>query len=181
MDMKAIRELERTQLIEKIKEQDELIANILREREEDQGVIRVWRGRTQRAEAQIEDLLTIKDDFCKCFDLAMRLDSQNPEQPGSFTGTVSERLVRSVAALEERYEDEVTKRIVFEHQRDSFQDKAMDLEQQLGFSKKEYVATLGDLQAKGEEVQAWRKQFPKLEYRRMDEIIDWKLSEFQKD
>ena len=105
MDMKAIRELERTQLIEKIKEQDELIANILREREEDQGVIRVWRGRTERAEAQIEDLLVIKDDFCKCFDLAMRLDSQNPEQPGSFTGTVSERLVRSVAALEARNTD----------------------------------------------------------------------------
>lgn len=109
MDMdgvdRTIRQLERKQLIKKIKEQDELIANILREREEDQGVIRVWRGRTERAEAQIEDLLTIKDDFCKCFDLAMRLDSQNPEQPGSFTGTVSERLVRSVAALGARNTD----------------------------------------------------------------------------
>jgi hypothetical protein len=184
----TIRQLERTQLINKVKEQEkhireqeDLIANILREREEDQGVIRVWRGRTQRAEEQIEDLLTIKDDFCKCFDLALRLDSQNPEQARSFTGTVSERLVRSVEAMEARFEDEVTQRIVFERQRDSFQDRAMDLEEKLEFSKKEFSASLSDNTRKWEEIVAWRERFPQMEYRAMDSCIDLKFSEFQKD
>lgn len=177
MDMKAIRELEWTQLIEKIKEQDELIANILREREEDQGVIRVWRGRTQRAEAQIEDLLTIKDDFCKCFDLAMRLDSQNPEQPGSFTGTVSERLVRSVAALE--IEARVKVELIKANK--ILNAKIMDLTKDLEFSKKEYTASLSDNTRHWEEIMAWRERFPQMEYRAMDSCIDLKFSEFQKD
>jgi hypothetical protein len=41
----------------------------------------------------------VREDFGKCFDLAQRMDMMYPEVPGSFTGTVSERLTRSFERL----------------------------------------------------------------------------------
>ena len=34
----------------------------------------------------------------KLFDIAQRLDSQNPELPGAFTGAISERIERQLRA-----------------------------------------------------------------------------------
>jgi len=52
-----------------------------------------------RDQERIKELEEVYGDFCKCSSLATRLDSMYPEFPGSFTGTVSERLVRSSQAL----------------------------------------------------------------------------------
>jgi hypothetical protein len=40
----------------------------------------------------------IYEDFCKCYDLAMLASSYWPELPGSFGGTVSERLSVTLTA-----------------------------------------------------------------------------------
>lgn len=44
---------------------------------------------------RVAELEEVKADFERCFDLAQRLDALNPDAPGAFTGTVSERLWRA--------------------------------------------------------------------------------------
>lgn len=44
------------------------------------------------------DSALILADFQKCYDIAMRLDAGNPTLPGAFTGSVSERIYRQLAA-----------------------------------------------------------------------------------
>ena len=56
-----------------------------------------------RSEARIWELEVSSEDYRRevesCFDIAQRLDAQNPEVPGSFTGTPSERIKRQMGEL----------------------------------------------------------------------------------
>ena len=96
------------------------------------GLVSLYRKDVEALDKQIAELTEIKGDFCKCFDLAQRMDSHNPTRPRSFTGSVSERLTRSVEDLER-------------------------------------------------EVRAWQERDPQMEFRRQDNCIGLKFSEFQKE
>lgn len=49
-----------------------------------------------------ENAQAVYEDYCKCSDLALRMDSLDPTAEGAFTGTVSERLQRSFERLLDR-------------------------------------------------------------------------------
>ena len=38
-------------------------------------------------------------EYCECIRIAQRLDAGNPELPGAFVGTASERIWRQLAAM----------------------------------------------------------------------------------
>ena len=60
----------------------------------------------QKREADRLDLLEIRDDFQKCYDLSMRMCSHFPQEKGVWVGTVSERLTRLFDACLEKIEAE---------------------------------------------------------------------------
>lgn len=48
------------------------------------------------------ELSTFRKELSRCFDIAQLLDAQEPDAPGSFTGTVAERLERGFKRLMEQ-------------------------------------------------------------------------------
>ena len=50
--------------------------------------------------AQAYRLEAVHDDFCNCYELANRMDSDTPEEPSAFIGSVSERLTAAFTRLE---------------------------------------------------------------------------------
>lgn len=44
------------------------------------------------------DHQAVYENFCRCADIAQRLDALNPTLPGAFTGTVADRIQRQLMA-----------------------------------------------------------------------------------
>lgn len=57
------------------------------------------KGNIERLKAEQETLKDFWQEMKKLSSLALKLDSMNPEIPGAFTGTVSDRIKRQLVAL----------------------------------------------------------------------------------
>ena len=60
------------------------------------GMVDNLRARVAELEGMNQDY---KAEVEKCFDLAQRLDALDPEAPGTFAGTPSERLIRAFGRI----------------------------------------------------------------------------------
>lgn len=56
----------------------------------------------EEAATTITELANVHDDFCKCYEVANKMDALDPEAPGAFTGSVSERLERAFSRTTDR-------------------------------------------------------------------------------
>lgn len=54
-------------------------------------------------EQRKEDIEDLRQEVRNCFNIAQRLDALNPEAPGAFTGTPSERIDRQLKILLDGY------------------------------------------------------------------------------
>ena len=60
-----------------------------------------------------EEYEEIRADFCKCSDVALKMNSLYPDEPRAFTGTVSEQLMRGFCKMQEdlKKKDETIRRL----------------------------------------------------------------------